>query len=81
MVIDSMTKQTHEELDALEAQAKFQGGSLAVEVVADATGKFCGNGVRYATAAAAVDAARSLADRWMLVTEWRIVGSHDSPNR
>jgi hypothetical protein len=61
-------------VDCLDAPA-----SWAVEVVADSTGKFCGNAVRYDTKEAAEIAARDLFARWTLVTSWRVVPSVDAP--
>lgn len=54
--------------------------SFKVEVIADSSGKFCGNGVAFATHAEAELAARDLASRWMLVREWRVVESDETPN-
>jgi hypothetical protein len=44
-----------------------------VQVIADNSGKWAGNGMRYATEEEAKTAARDLASRWMLVREWRVV--------
>jgi hypothetical protein len=55
-------------------------GSYKVEVIADNSGQWVGNGMRYATEDAAREAGRSLAWRWTLVREWRVVPSDDSPN-
>ncbi len=55
--------------------------SWKVEVIADSSGKFCGNGVRYVNREDAEYAAKDLMSRWMLVTEWRVVESEDEPNR
>lgn len=54
--------------------------SYAVEVIADRSGKFCGNGVRFATKEEAEISARDLASRWTLVTDWRVVESTDPVN-
>ncbi len=54
--------------------------SYAAEVIADRSGKFCGNGLRFATAEEAELYARDLASRWMLVTATRIVESDDPAN-
>jgi len=43
------------------------------EVVADSSGKFCGNGQTFDTKEAAEEAARNLESRWILVREWRVV--------
>ena len=61
-------------LDCTDAPA-----SWAVEVVADSTGKFCGNACRYDTEDAAKMAAQDLFARWMAVRAWRVVPSLDPP--
>lgn len=53
--------------------------SFAVEVIADKSGKWCGNGARYLTKKAAEAAASDLMMRWFLVKEWRVVPSPDKP--
>jgi len=55
-------------------------GSYKVEVIADNSGKWVGNGMRYATEDAAKEAGASLAWRWTLVQQWRVVPSEDTPN-
>ena len=54
--------------------------SFAVEVQADSTGNWAGNGCRYPSKLAAEWAAQDLANRWWLVTAWRVVESDDPPN-
>jgi uncharacterized protein involved in type VI secretion and phage assembly len=54
--------------------------SYRVMVIADSSGQFCGNGMRYPTREAAEVAARDLFARWTLVTEWRVDESGDEPN-
>jgi hypothetical protein len=54
--------------------------SWKAEVVADNSGKFCGNGVRLATKKEAEDYAVDLQWRWILVREWRVVESDDPVN-
>lgn len=49
--------------------------SWAAEVVADSSGKFCGNGLRFATQLEAETYAIDLASRWTLVRDWRVVQS------
>lgn len=44
-----------------------------VEVIADSTGKWCGNAAKYPTWAAAREAALSLFCRWTAVRQWRVV--------
>jgi hypothetical protein len=55
-------------------------GSWAVEVIADASGKWCGNGMRYPTYRAADAAGYGLSLRWTLVREYRVVMSEDPVN-
>lgn len=43
------------------------------EVIADDSGKYCGNGLRFATRDEAEAYARELFSRWTLVREWRAV--------
>jgi hypothetical protein len=54
--------------------------SWKVEVIADASGKWCDNAVRLATREEAEAEARSLASRWLLVERWRVVESDEPPN-
>ena len=54
--------------------------SFAVQVIADNSGEWAGNGMRYATKERAEEAARDLMSRWFLVREWRVVESDDEPN-
>lgn len=44
-----------------------------VEVIADSSGKWCGNAMLYETHEEAKDAAIDLMNRWLLVREWRVV--------
>jgi hypothetical protein len=46
---------------------------FAVEVIADNSGKYCGNGMYYPTVEKAEEAAVDLFHRWLLVTRWRVV--------
>jgi hypothetical protein len=55
-------------------------GSWKVEVISDNSGKWAGNGMRYSTEDAAREAGQSLASRWTLVQQWRVVPSDDAPN-
>lgn len=48
-------------------------GRYAVEVVADRSGKFCGNGLRFETIGDATDYAKNLWSRWTLVTRARVI--------
>ncbi len=44
-----------------------------VEVIADSSGTWTGNALRYATKEEAEAEARDLAMRWTLVRDWRVV--------
>ena len=44
-----------------------------VEVIADNSGKWCGNAKTYDTHKEAINAAIDLALRWTMVSEWRVV--------
>lgn len=54
--------------------------SFAAEVVADSSGKWAGNGLRFATEAEATIYVKDLARRWFLVTDTRVVPSTDAVN-
>lgn len=47
------------------------------EVIADASGKWAGNGLRFATREEAERWVANLAGRWTLVRDTRVVPSHD----
>ena len=55
--------------------------SFKVEVIADRSGKWCGNGLRFATRKEAKAYGADLASRWTLVEKWRVVGSPETINR
>jgi hypothetical protein len=54
--------------------------SWKAEVIADDSGEFCGNGLRFATKDEAQRYAIDLAYRWTSVREWRVVESGDAVN-
>jgi hypothetical protein len=54
--------------------------SWAPEVVADNSGKFCGNALRFATREEAVANVVDLAMRWTLVRDTRVVESDEPVN-
>lgn len=54
--------------------------SYKVEVIADNSGKWCGNGLRFLTLAEAEAYANSLFGRWMAVRETRVVECADPVN-
>jgi hypothetical protein len=51
--------------------------SWKVEVQADSTGTWAGNGMRYQFKIEAEDAARDLEWRWTAVKAWRVVETQD----
>ncbi len=51
--------------------------SFKPEVVADSSGKFYGNALAFATYDEALANARDLANRWMLVTDYRATESSE----
>jgi len=54
--------------------------SFAPEVIADSSGKWCGNALRFPTHEEAEANVRDLFGRWMAVKETRVVESDDEPN-
>lgn len=50
------------------------------EVIADSSGEWCGNALRFATREEAEDNARELMSRWFAVRETRAVESSDPVN-
>jgi hypothetical protein len=54
--------------------------SFAPEVIADASGKWSGNGLRFATREEAERWVRDLERQWMLVIDTRVVESNDPVN-
>jgi hypothetical protein len=54
--------------------------SFAPEVIADSSGKFCGNSLRFATREEVEQNVRDLEFRWMAVRETRVVESSDPVN-
>ena len=50
------------------------------EVIADSSGKWCGNALRFATKKEAEDNVFNLMMRWTLVRETRVVESDDPVN-
>jgi hypothetical protein len=53
--------------------------SFKVEVIADSSGKWVGNLLRFSTKADAETYARDLAQRWTAVLDHRVVPSEDKP--
>jgi hypothetical protein len=54
--------------------------SFAAEVIADSSGKWCGNALRFATSEEAMEYGLDLSLRWTLVREFRVVESQDAVN-
>ena len=50
------------------------------EVIADMSGEWCGNALRFATKEEAEANVRDLASRWLLVTDTRVIPSDDPVN-
>jgi hypothetical protein len=48
-------------------------GKYKVQVIADSSGTWAGNGLRFHCVTEAAAHARDLAGRWRLVTRWRVV--------
>ena len=64
--------------DFLETHVQVVDGGIPtpefkVEVIADSSGHWAGNGLRFATDEEAKTYARDLFSRWTLVREWRVV--------
>ncbi len=55
--------------------------SYAPEVIADSSGQWTGNGLRFATREEAEEWVKDLSYRWTLVRETRVVESSDPVNR
>jgi hypothetical protein len=55
--------------------------SWKVEVIADSSGKWSSNALRFKTKPEAETYAKDLASRWTSVTVWRVVESDEEPNR
>lgn len=71
---------SHEKLTGLLQANQGQTISWAPEVIADGTGKWCGNALRFATKEEAEANVRDLFSRWTLVRETRVVESTDPVN-
>ena len=63
-----------------EKQPIVEMRSFAPEVIADASGQWAGNALRFATRPEAESWVRDLYSRWMLVRETRVVESTDPVN-
>lgn len=56
-------------------------GSWKAEVIADSSGEWVGNALRFATKEEAEAYAMDLSMRWTAVRDWRAVPSEDKPNK
>lgn len=54
--------------------------SWKVEVQVNGRSEWCGNAMRYTTEPLARREAQALMNRWLLVTEWRVVESDEPAN-
>lgn len=54
--------------------------SFKPEVIADSSGKWCGNALRFATKEEAEASAKDLQSRWTLVRDTRVIESTDPVN-
>jgi peroxiredoxin len=70
--IDSVCDQSAYDVLALEKEAKAAGRKLRVEVIADDSGKFCGNGLTFDTMEQALAYGYNLSSRWTLVRKFRV---------
>ena len=67
----------HEILEQGAVAQSLTAVSFKAEVIADASGEWVGNGLRFARREDAESYARDLASRWTAVREWRVVESKD----
>lgn len=82
---EASAKAAAEAVQAAEAARRAEHApegykSWAPEVIADSSGKWCGNALRFATRGEAEDNVRDLSWRWLLVRETRVVPSTDPVN-
>lgn len=52
-------------------------GRYAVEVIADSSGKFCGNALRFDSVDLAKSYAINLTWRWTSVRQWRVIDTEN----
>ncbi len=55
--------------------------SYVVEVIADNSGQWCKNGLRFRTKSDAEAYGSDLFMRWTSVSQWRVTASDEEPNR
>jgi hypothetical protein len=70
-------KEEEEEEEEERAEEQSTPKSWKAEVIADSSGVWCGNALRFATEAEALEYASALASRWTLVSGWRAVPCDD----
>ena len=63
-----------------QAEKERKMRSWKAEVIADRSGEWRSNALRFATKQEALDNAADLASRWTLVRDWRAVESDEPPN-
>ena len=68
-------------LDPSSDNSDVKARSWAPQVVADSSGHWAGNGLRFAEREAAVSWVKGLSQRWLLVENIRVVACDDEPNR
>lgn len=81
-IVESDRTPSHSYMVAKQAADELNAAapaSYAPEVIADSSGKWCGNMLRFATREEAEASARNLAARWTLVRDWRAAPSDDPP--
>lgn len=71
--ISGWSQQLGRDVIPLKDKAQAEGKVFAVEVIADNSGTWVGNGLTFPTAEEAVKYGNNLASRWTLVREFRLV--------
>lgn len=62
-------------------EGQTKDGAFRVEVIADSSGKWCGNALRFDTQENAAEYAKDLFSRWTAVREWRVVNDDGEVQR
>ena len=73
----TQTEESDDLMFVIRQTPEFKIVSFAAEVIADSSGKWVGNRLRFGTRAEAESYAKDLAGRWTAVREWRVVESDD----
>ena len=63
-----------------EIQGKCDNGRFIVKVLADSSGVFVGNGLKFDTKENAEAYARDLFGRWTAVREWKVLEQVETPS-